>query len=150
MGIRPYSRSRQNVEGEEKPHSLFSCGAETQGIASPKKGYPAMDHGRNFQILISPGQDCYVAQFLECDIVTQAPTFEELRDAIKNIYAAHVDFAQKEGRLPFDGLEPAPKEHWETFNRLKDRGCPLEAIAFELEHVEEAEPCRSMGAMLLR
>jgi hypothetical protein len=101
---------------------------------------------RSFPVLVFPGQGCYVAQFLDYDIVTQAPTLGQLKEAIGSLIAAHIDFARKRGREPFEGLEPAPAEHWKTYEAMGESKAVIEDIV--LVEADEEAGCPRLAALM--
>lgn len=52
----------------------------------------------------------WVAQCLEYDIAMQARSLEQLFFEVGRVLAGHVAVADELGRLPFQGLEPAPEK----------------------------------------
>lgn len=64
----------------------------------------------------------WVAQCLEYDIAVQARTKEALLHELERILIGYILVGQKKGRLPFQGMPPAPRRYWEMYEQAK----PLE------------------------
>jgi hypothetical protein len=61
----------------------------------------------------------WVAQCLEYDIAVQAETEEALLLELERILIGYILVAQKKGRLPFQGMPPAPRRYWKMFELAK-------------------------------
>ena len=60
-------------------------------------------------------EDCWIAQCLEYDICSQAPTLYELLTEVERELEAHVIVARAEGIEPFAGVPKAPRRFWEMY-----------------------------------
>lgn len=62
----------------------------------------------------------WIAQCLEYDIATQAPTLDALLYELERILVAHLFVAEREKRVdPFADIPPAPRRFWEMYNRAQ-------------------------------
>lgn len=66
-------------------------------------------------------EDCWIAQCLEYDIVTQAPSLYRLLSEVEKALEDHVFIARVEGIEPFAGISKAPRRFWEMYKN----GTPL-------------------------
>jgi hypothetical protein len=62
----------------------------------------------------------WVAQCLEHDIATQAPTLDGLLLELERILVAHVVAAAEEHHPPFDDLPKAPRRFWEMYEAHRE------------------------------
>lgn len=59
----------------------------------------------------------WVAQCLEHDIAAQARTKEALLQELERLLIGYILVGRKKGRLPFEGMPPAPRRYWEMYER---------------------------------
>jgi len=67
-----------------------------------------------FNVLIKKEEDCYLAHCLELDLVTTAPTIEQVREDIADVIACQVDYAFAHDNLDYL-YHPAPPAVWAEF-----------------------------------
>ena len=78
-------------------------------------------------------ENCWIAQCLEYDIVSQAPTLYELLAELERELEAHVIVARAEGIKPFAGVPKAPRRFWEMYKS----GKPLPDAMPAQRHMKE-------------
>jgi|SRR6185436_19031520 len=61
----------------------------------------------------------WVAQCLEHDIAAQARTKEALLHELERLLIGYLLVGRNKGRLPFEGMPPAPRRYWEMYERAK-------------------------------
>lgn len=72
-------------------------------------------------VVVFRNGDLFVAQCLEYDIATQAPTVPKILYEVERIIAAHLLMAEKEGGEPFAHLPKAPKRFWQMYKDANAR-----------------------------
>ena len=79
--------------------------------------------GMNFNVLIKRDEGLFLAHCLELDIVTTAPTVDQVKADIYDLILAQVEYAFGNDNL--DNLyHPAQREVWEEFFACKERARP--------------------------
>jgi hypothetical protein len=96
-----------------------------------------------FQEKTNDGQKWWVAQCLEYDLATQAPTIDALNYETQRLFVAHIASAESEGLTPFECLPPAPQWYWKKFQSIETelrampvRIAPDRAIRHRVPHPE--------------
>ncbi|MBI5607014.1 MAG: hypothetical protein HY879_27095 [Deltaproteobacteria bacterium] len=73
-----------------------------------------MDNAIYFNILVKESEEGYPAHCLDLDLVTTAPTIEQVTEDIADVIACQVDYA-----FTYDNLDnlyhPAPPAVWDEF-----------------------------------
>jgi hypothetical protein len=72
------------------------------------------------RVIVFMDGDQWVAQCLEHDICAQAADLEELRSRIGATIEAEAEYSKRNGKKPFEGIEPAPKHYHEMWERRSD------------------------------
>jgi hypothetical protein len=68
----------------------------------------------------------WVAQCLEFNFVSFAPTKEELTETLLCQILDQVELDQEDGHEPFHGFRPAPPEYWSMFEQARKNSQPME------------------------
>lgn len=87
-------------------------------------------------------EDCWIAQCLEYDICSQAPTLYELLTEVERELEAHVIIARAEGIEPFAGVPKAPRRFWEMYKNgrpLPDAMPAQRSSSVEVEELPRVE-----------
>lgn len=71
------------------------------------------------RIVVFKEGDVWVAQCLEYDICTQAPTTKSLRRRINATIDAERDYSLKHKREPFAGIGKAPKHFFDMWEKAR-------------------------------
>ena len=80
------------------------------------------------RVLIGPAGDQWIAQALDYDIATQAPSARDARDSFLRLLQARIQRDLKLGREPLQDIPPAPERFLAIWDRLEA------ADGLELEH----------------
>lgn len=79
-------------------------------------GMKSEDNSLEIRVLFIEEEDgWWSAQCLEYDIATQAKKFTQLNYEIEKVLMAYLVLSESEGRKPFEGIGPAPKEYWDLY-----------------------------------
>lgn len=68
--------------------------------------------------LIQEG-DLWSIQCLDFDIAAQGRTIDEAKDRFEKTFLGQIELDIKEKREPFSGVEKAPQEFWEMFEKTE-------------------------------
>lgn len=99
----------------------------------------APPNAMTFNVLLKAEGGSFTAHCMELDIVTEAPTLEEAKEAIGELIAAAVDYAFSHDNV--DHLyRPAPAEVWEEFYRCVQDSA--EQIPITQSFADEGHPHR--------
>lgn len=109
-------------ESQRRSQARFSC----SGMTVPEARAALIDEGKlekhtiEMRALMFPecarGQTAWVAICLEKDIAAQATTETTLREELARVLLAHIAVSEHLGRIPFDGMQPAPKRFWDAWD----------------------------------
>lgn len=80
---------------------------------------------KTISVLIEQVDEWWIAQCLQCDLATQAPTLNDLHREIQRLIVAHIVSCEELGIEPFQ-VPPAPPEVWAKFERANAYEIPLD------------------------
>lgn len=83
----------------------------------------------------------WVAQCLEFDIATQAPSLDGLMYELQRILVGHVFVARQEKQEPFERIPKAPQRYWEMYSQARTKVAPVRPadLSIPAEEVPEVE-----------
>ena len=99
----------------------------------------AKDTNHTIRVLIEREGDLWVAQCIEQDLATQAPTLDELHYEIQLMLIAHITSCEERGVEPFK-LRPAPKEVREKFERTLTAVTARISLVAQGQHLKHPLP----------